>query len=226
MATSNFTLQLVEVIEEAFERASGGARRMREGYDFKTARRSINLLTMEWANRGINLWTMEQGTIPLETGVETYAMPPDTIDVIEFAIRTNPDEDNQQDIIVSRISMPDYMALTNKRQRGRPTRVLVRRDTTPAMTFWPVPDKDYLVAAWRMRRIQDAGKDGTATMDIPFRFIPAFISGLAFYLAQKMQEGSDRAVLLKQEYEAAFAIAASEDRERAPVQFVPGIARV
>ena len=101
--TTSFNLDLNDLIEEAFERCG---KELRTGYDLRTARRSLNLLTIEWANRGINLWTIEQGTIPLIQGTNTYDLPDDTIDLLEHQIRTNAGQtNNQTDITISRISV-------------------------------------------------------------------------------------------------------------------------
>lgn len=226
MATSTFTLEIVDIIEEAFERASGGAHQLQTAHDYKTAHRSLNLLTMEWANRGINLWTVEQGLMPLVAGVYQYALPADTIDLLNYSIRTGVGV-NQVDINLQRISVMTYANIPNKLSTGRPLQVYLQRTEPPVMTVWPVPDRDgYTLIGWRMRRIQDAGAAGNAVMDIPFRFVPALIAGLAFYIAQKIPEGAERAVLLQQAYEADFDTAMLEDREKATYRIVPKIARV
>jgi hypothetical protein len=221
MATSSFNLDLTDCIEEAFERATGGVRTLQTGYDYRTARRSLNLLTMEWANRGLNLWTLEQGTIPLQKGVASYQLPADTIDVVEFSLRTN-----GLDQSISRCSVTTYAGISNKMQAGRPQQVYVQRAfPNPSITLWPVPDSDeFTFVGWRMRRIQDAGSTGSQTMDIPFRFIPAMIAGLAFYISQKVKEGEHRAEALKLEYELQFELAALEDRDKSTVRIVPRIA--
>lgn len=125
--TSAFNLDMNSLIEEAFERCGT---QLRSGYDFKTARRSLNLLTIEWANRGINLWTVEQGQIVLNTGQGIYALPNDTIDLMDFVIRqNNGSQSNQIDINVSRIAEPTYMAIPNKLAQGRPIQVYVNRQS-------------------------------------------------------------------------------------------------
>lgn len=225
--SADFTLDLAEIIEEAFERASGGKRSMQTGYDFRTARRSLNLLTMEWANRGVNLWTLEQGTIPLAKGVGGYQMPSNTIDLIEYAIRTTSAQ-GQNDQQLARMSVSSYAAIPNKIQAGKPQQILMQRlQPYPILTLWPVPDRDdYTLVGWRLRRVNDAAVPGTESMDIPFRFMPALTAGLAFYISQKIPEGQDRAVLLKQEYESVFDLAALEDRDKSVTRIVPRIRRV
>ena len=124
--TSAFNLSLNEIFEEAFERCD---RELRTGYDFRTARRSLNLLTVEWANKGINLWTIEQGQIPLVTGQICYPIPVDTIDLLDTVIRQNNGTSNQIDINISRISESTYSTIPNKLTQGRPIQVWINRQS-------------------------------------------------------------------------------------------------
>ena len=295
-----FNLDMNDLIEEAFERCG---LEVRSGYDFRTARRSLNILTIEWANRGINLWTVEQGQIVMNTQQALYAMPIDTIDILDASTRTsNGSQSNQTDINLSRISEPTYMTIPNKNTTGRPVQMWYNRqsggvatipqttlvggidadDTTitlanasnlptqgfvnignetiayqnivgnqivnawraqngtvaaahltgasvfnnqlPCINVWPTPNPpgdQYTLVYYRMRRIQDAG-NGIRTQDIPFRFIPCMVAGLAYYLSAKIP-GVDpnRMQMLKAEYEQQFQLAADEDRESAAVRFVP-----
>lgn len=227
--TTAFNLDLNELVEESFERCG---HELRSGYDFRTARRSLNLLTIEWASRGINLWTIEQGSITLTPGTITYDLPVDTIDLLEHVIRTGSNT-NQQDISISRISVSTYSSIPNKNATGRPIQVWIQRKTgandstgtpvPPQIHVWPAPDNSqtYTFVYWRMRRIQDAG-DGLNGQDIPFRFLPCMVAGLAYYLSMKLP-GVDpqRRLELKMDYEQQFDLAAQEDREKAPVRFVP-----
>lgn len=223
MATSGttaFNLDLTEVVEEAFERAGA---EMRSGYDLRTARRSLNLLFADWANRGVNMWTIEQGSVPLVAGTATYNMPVDTVDLLDHVIRTGAGNvATQADLTITRISMPTYSSIPNKLATGRPIQIYVERLLTPRVTVWPVPDasQDYTLVYWRLRRIQDAG-NGVNTMDMPFRFLPAMIAGLAYYLALKVPEGMSRLDVLKGQYDEAWELAATEDREKAADRFVP-----
>jgi len=123
---SLFNLDLNEIMEEAYERAG---LEIRTGYEFRTARRSLNMLTIEWANRGINLWTVEQGQIVMNTGQATYAIPTDTIDLLDHVIRTQANGLNQTDINISRISEPTYSTIPNKLAQGRPIQVWINRQT-------------------------------------------------------------------------------------------------
>jgi len=292
-----FNLDLSEVVEEAFERAGS---ELRTGYDLRTARRSLNLLFADWANRGVNMWTFEQGMIPLVQGLPTYALPLDTVDLLEHVIRTQPNQTaTQADLTITRISVSTYATLPNKLQQARPIQVWVQRldgqtapssstlnggigatDTTitlsstvglpatgflqigsetvwygyvsgntignvfrgqnnttaaahltgaavyvqnlPSITVWPTPDnaQPYQFVYWRMRRVQDAG-DGVNVQDVPFRFVPCMVAGLAYYIAMKVPGGMDRLAVLKQQYDEAWMVAADEDQERAALRLVP-----
>jgi hypothetical protein len=131
MATTSgldaFNLDMNDLVEEAFERCG---LELRSGYDFRTARRSLNLLTIEWANRGINLWTVEQGQILMNTGQAIYPIPVDTIDLLDTVVRTdNGQGSNQIDINITRISEPTYITIPNKNAEGRPIQVWINRQT-------------------------------------------------------------------------------------------------
>ena len=297
--TTSFNLDVNDLIEEAFERCG---RELRTGYDFRTARRSLNLLTIEWANKGINLWTVEQGVIPMVTGQAMYPLPLDTIDLMDQVIRTNNgSQSNQIDINISRIAEPTYMSLPNKLAQGRPIQVYINRQSgqenlstalldgnasattttinltstnglasagfinigsetisypningnqlincargqngttasahvtgsaitvqnLPSINVWPTPNSpgsQYTFVYYRMRRIQDAGS-GIYVQDIPFRFIPCMVAGLAYQLSTKLPDvDMNRIPMLKADYEQQFQLAAEEDREKAPIRFVP-----
>jgi len=300
---SAFNLQLTDVIEEAFERVGV---EVRTGYDIRTARRSLNLLFTDWANRGINMWTFEQDYISLVQGQPTYALPDDTVDLLEQVIRTNANStNNQSDLTITRISVSTYATLPNKLTQGRPIQVWIQRltaqnqptssaiyaaigatdtsipvtsvvgipnagwitidseligyneiqiaangnpayllnctrgqgTTTAAshllgapiilsqknsITVWPTPDSaaNYQFVYWRLRRMQDVGA-GVNVMDVPFRFVNCMVAGLAYYLALKVPNGLTRIQLLKQQYDEAWELASTEDREKASVRFVP-----
>jgi hypothetical protein len=223
MATSgvaNFNLDLSEIVEEAFERAGG---ELRTGYDLRTARRSLNLLFADWANRGINMWTFEQGTINLIPGQATYNLPTDTVDLLEHVIRTGAgNASTQADLTITRISVSTYATIPNKLQQARPIQIWIERLDQPRVTVWPVPDNSqtYQLVYWRMRRIQNA-EDGVNTMDMPFRFIPCMVAGLAYYLALKVPGAIQRLEVLKMQYDEAWQLASGEDHEKAALRFVP-----
>lgn len=293
---TSFNLDLNNLVEEAFERCG---KELRTGYDLRTARRSLNLLTIEWANKGLNLWTIEPGQISLNQGQITYALPTDTIDLLDTVTRTGTGQ-NQQDININRISESTYITIPNKNANGRPIQVWINRqsgqenptsiltaealdatETTitlsstvglaqfgfvkidnetiqyggisgndlidcirgvnnttaathltatkiyvqnlPTINVWPAPDQSnfYTFVYYRLRRIQDSG-NGVSVQDIPFRFIPCMVAGLASHLSMKLPDVTpDRIQMLKLMYDEAFQNAADEDREKASIRFVP-----
>ena len=305
--TTAFNLDFAEIAEEAWERAG---REMRSGYDLRTARRSMNLMTIEWQNRGINMWTIEPGSFNMVQGQFCYPLPVDTIDLLEQQIRTGANNySTQSDLTISRISVSTYATIPNKITQARPIQVMVQRmsgqtapiagvldgaitssDTTitltdvtglpaygfiqidseiinysyivqntgdvggtlnncfraqanttaashidgsvvswsqlPAAVVWPVPNQGtlanpyYVFTYYRMRRVQDAGY-GAETADMNFRFLPAVTAGLAYHIAMKVPELAPRLEMLKAAYNEQFDLAAGEDREKAPVRFVP-----
>lgn len=219
--TTTFDLDLSEIVEEAFERCGA---ELRSGYDLRTARRSLNLLFADWANRGINLWTVDSGSIPLVVGTASYPLPADTVDLIEHVIRTGAGNvSTQTDLTITRISVSTYSSIPNKLSQARPIQLYIDRTAPiPTVTVWPVPDASttYTLVYWRLRRIQDAG-DGSNTMDIPFRFLTCMVAGLAYYLALKIPDAMQRLPILKQQYDEAWDLASSEDRDKAAIRFVP-----
>lgn len=210
-----------ELFEEAYERAG---LEMRSGYDLKTIRRSLNIMTLEWANRGINLWTIEAGTQVLTPGTATYTMPSDTIDLIEHQLRTGAGQ-NQTDTYLERVSVSTYAQQTNKLITGRPTQIFIQRlATAVTVTLWPVPDTTmpYTLFYYRLKGIDGlAAGVGSTVTSVPPRFVPALVAGLAYHIAAKKPQAQALVPMLKQEYEAQFAMAAEEDRDRASVSFVP-----
>jgi hypothetical protein len=218
--TATFNPDFLEIAEEAFERAGI---ELRSGYDFRTARRSMNLLALEWANRGIHLWMIEEGTQVLTPGTETYVLPADTIDILEHQLRTNSGVSNQQDTRLERISFAGYAQIPNKLDQGRPVQIFIDRQITPQFTLWPVPDdsETYTVAYWRMRRIQDVGDSGANTIDVPSRFIPALVAGLAYHIAMKLPDPGQRLAMLKAVYDEELQNALDEDRVKTDLKLVP-----
>jgi hypothetical protein len=216
-------MDFTEIAEEAFERAG---REMRTGYDLRTARRSMNLLTIEWQNRGINMWTVEEGTINLVAGTASYALPADTIDLLEHVVRTGDGNiTTQSDLNITRISVSTYASIPNKLTQGRPIQLYIDRgQANPTATVWPVPDgtTTYILKYWRMRRIEDAGT-GVNTADVNFRFLPCLVAGLAYYIAMKEPDLEQRLPMLKAAYDEQFDLAAQEDREKATLSLVPRV---
>ena len=220
--TTSFNLDFTEIAEESWERAG---RAMRSGYDLGTARRSMNLMLIEWQNKGLNMWTIDEGQVALVKSQVTYPLPADTIDLLEHVLRTGTGS-SQTDLAMSRISVSTYATIPNKLTEGRPLQILINRLETPSVTVWPVPNNEtYTLRYWRMRRIQDAGA-GIETSDMTFRFYPALVAGLAYHIAMKVPELAPRIDMLKAVYDEQYNMAASEDREKATWSIVPRMSRL
>ena len=212
------TPDLPDIFEEAYERAG---LEMSTGYDLRTARRSLNLLLLEWQNRGLNLFTVDQGTLALTAGTASYDMPADTIDLVEGSVRSGSGV-NQLDTILQRLSVSQYAQQSNKNTQGKPSQVFVERlATVTRVTLWPVPDAAYTFAFFRLKGIDGLATGLGTTAAVPPRFVPCLVSGLAYYIAMKKPEAAARVAPLKQEYEFQFELAAGEDSDSSSIKFVP-----
>ena len=209
--TRTFNLDIAEAIEEAFERCG---LEVRTGYDVKSARRSMNLMFAEWANRGLNLWTVAQGTTTLTQGTSTYTLGADVADILEMVLRRD-----GTDYEVERISRGEYLTFPNKTDQGRPSQFYFDRQIQPVITLWQTPENstDQLVYYY-VQRIEDAGAY-TNTTDLPWRFYPCMVAGLAYYIA--MKRAPERLQFLKAIYEEEFQRAADEDEDRVPLKLQP-----
>ena len=226
MATSGtyaFNLDLSDILEEAYEMAG---LELRSGYDYRTARRSLDLMFLEWQNKGLNLWTVQEGTQTLTAGTGRYALAGDQLDVIEASLRTDDgDADKQSDLTMSRISISQYSHLTNKLTQGRPIQYWIEKDPGAiALNVWPVPDdaETYKINYYYIQRVEDSGSPASNNVDIPARFMPCMAAGLAYYISIKRPEASERAPLLKQVYDEQWNLAADADRDKSSFYMVPG----
>ena len=216
MATSDsrdFNLDVGEIIEEAYERCG---LEVRTGYDAKTARRSLNLMFADWANRGLNLWTVKEGTFTVTQGTSSYTLAADIVDVLDVVVRRD-----STDYEIERISRGDYATIPNKSTQGRPSQFWVDRQITPVMYLWSTPENSTdQIRYYYVRRIEDADALVNTT-DMPFRFYPCMVAGLAYYMA--MKRAPDRIQLLKTVYEEEFQRAADEDQGRTPLKLQPSL---
>jgi len=225
MATSGttaFNLDILEIVEEAYERAG---LEMRTGYELRTARRSLQLLALEWANMGINLWTVKSATIAMVASTKTYTLATDIIDVIEGIMRKGSGT-SQVDYHLSRMSVSTYAQRSNKNTEARPTEYYVDRILAPTVTFWPVPDStDWTFVYYYLRRIEDAGTS-TNNYDVPDRFLPSLVAGLAFHIAMKKPEAIQRVQPLKAYYDECMSLAMDEDRSKTSTFLLPQVGYV
>jgi hypothetical protein len=216
MATSgsrDFELDVADIIEEAYERCG---LEVRTGYDAKTARRSLNLMFAEWANRGLNLWTIQQATLTLTKGQAQETLTSDVIDLLEVVLRRD-----GTDFELSRISRGEYLTVPNKTTEARPSQYYFDRKIDPVINLWATPENSTdQIVYYYVRRIEDADTL-TNTTDMPFRFYPCMVAGLAYYLA--MKRAPERIQLLKSVYEEEFQRASDEDEDRTPLKLQPSI---
>ena len=226
MATSGtyaFTLDLSDILEEAYERAG---LELRSGYDYRTARRSLDLMFLEWQNRGLNLWTVQEDSQTLTAGTGRYALSSDQLDIVEAFLHTDDgDTSKQTDLTMSRISISQYSHLTNKLTQGRPVQFWVEKDPGAiALNVWPVPDSavTYKVGYYYIQRVEDTGSPASNNVDIPSRFMPCMAAGLAYHISMKRPESAERVTLLKQAYEEQWNLAADADRDKTSFYVSPG----
>lgn len=209
----DFNLDVGEIIEEAYERCG---LEVRTGYDARTARRSLNLMFAEWANRGMNLWTVKEGTITLTQGQAQETLTADVVDILEVVLRRD-----GTDYEIDRISRGEYTTLPNKTTQGRPSQYWFDKQIDPVINLWAVPENstDQLVYYY-VQRIEDADTLVNTT-DMPFRFYPCMVAGLAYYIS--MKRAPERMQMLKAVYEEEFQRAADEDEDRVPLKLQPSI---
>jgi hypothetical protein len=212
--TTDFNLSIDDLIEEAFERCG---MRMTNGYQLTSARRSLNLLFLDWANRGLNLWTIEEQVYMLQPGDNEISLDTDTVNVLSAVIRDY-SQSPSTDITIDRISREEYLNVPDKTTQARPAQYYVQRTNVPKVFFYPAANQVYGFVYYRIRRIQDAGAY-VNTADVNFRFLPCLASGLAYQLSLKY--APERTQGLKSIYEEDFTRAALEDRDTASVSFVP-----
>ena len=214
--TNTFTLDITDIAEEAYERIDG---ELRTGYQYRTARRSLNLLLLEWQNKGLNLWTVKSASETLVAGTSTYTLTGEKLDIIEAVLRTDAgDTSSQADLHMKRVSVSNYARQTNKLQTGRPIQYWVARDPAAiTLHVWPVPDsaKTYTLFYYYMERVEDVGDSGAYTVDVPARYLPALTAGLAYYLALKTPSAAPKIGILKEIYDEQWNLAADSSREKA-----------
>jgi|TARA_A100001515_G_scaffold40013_1_gene31431 hypothetical protein len=218
MATSGtrtFSLSTSDVIEEAYELAG---LELRTGYDANAARRCLNILFADWSNRGVQLWEVEQVSLDLTKDTASYDLNEYDIDVLDAVLRRT-SGGTTNDLQMERIDRSEYFNIPVKTSTGRPSQFYVERTTTPKIYLYPTPENstDKLIT-YRWKRIQDVNKS-TEDQDLPARFIPCMVSGLAYYISVK--KNPQKALMLKQMYEEDFKRAYESDRDRSSLRLVP-----
>ena len=213
--STDFEPNVAEFVEEAFERCG---LELRTGYDLKTARRSINLMLAEWANRGLNQWTIEQATQTVTQGTDNYSLNSNVIDILDCSLRRTV-SGTTTDLQMSRISRSEYLNIPNKATQSRPSQFFLDKLTTPVLKIWPAPENSTDILVFNKLVRMDDADAATNTMDMPFRFYPCFVAGLAYYIS--MKKAPDRTGMLKQIYEEEFERAMSQDEDRASFRIAP-----
>ena len=234
--TFDKTFAVDEIIEEAYERLGI---QVSSGYQLKTARRSLNILFQEWGNRGIHYWEVGEANIDLIEGQAEYEFfratgdgtsavtnPANTYgvaDVLEATLRSNRTQTTQADSSLTKISRATYSALSSKLSKGTPVQFFVQRfvDKT-TITVYPTADSSNAskdIHFYYLKRIQDVDSTYTDATDLPYRFVPCMVSGLAFYLSQKVNPQLTQTMKLY--YEDELARALSEDGSAASTYITP-----
>ena len=220
MATSgsrDFQPNVGEWIEEAYERCG---LELRTAYDARTARRSLNILFADWANRGLNQWTISNVSQTLAEGTDSYSLNDYVIDVLDVILRRTVN-DVATDYQMNQVGRAEYWNIPTKSTKARPTQWFLDKLVTPKIYIWPAPENSTdVIKMNQLLRIEDA--DGSVNdLQMPFRFYPALVAGLAFYLSQK--RAPERMESLKSLYEDEFARALAQDESRASLMIKPNM---
>ena len=220
MATSgsrDFQPDVGEWIEEAYERCG---LELRTAYDARTARRSLTILFADWANRGLNQWTVSNVSQTLTEGTDSYSLNDYVIDVLDVVLRRTVN-DVATDYQMNQVGRAEYWNIPTKSTKARPTQWFLDKLVTPKIYIWPAPENSTdVIKMNQLLRIEDA--DGSVNdLQMPFRFYPALVAGLAFYLSQK--RAPERMESLKSLYEDEFARALAQDESRASLMIKPNM---
>lgn len=221
--TTTFNLDLSDIMEEAYELCGIT---MRSGYDYRTARRALNLIFLEWQNKGLNLWKIEQATQALTAGTSSYAAETSALEIVDAFIRTDSgDTDKQFDQQLTRISRTQYNHQAKKLTQGKPTQFFADKGTSGInIVLWSTPDsaQTYTLVYDYIKRIEDAGNVATNNADVPARYLPCLTYALAYNIACKEPEAQNRVNMIRGRYMELWNEVSDADRERAAVKFVPG----
>ena len=237
--TFDKTFAVDDLISEAYERIGS---QVTSGYQLKTARRSLNIMFQEWGNRGLHYWEVAESNIDLIEGQTEYTFYRASgdgtssstnatsnvygvADILEATLRTDRTATDQADSALTKIDRSTYSALSNKLSKGTPSKYFVQRfvDKT-TITVYPTADSSNAskdLHFYYVKRIQDADGTYTDATDVPFRFVPCMVSGLAFYLAQKFNP--QLVQQMKLYYEDELARALSEDGSSTSVHITPKV---
>jgi len=222
--TTTFNLDMSEIMEEAYDLCG---LELRSGYSYRSAKRALNLVFLEWQNKGLNLWTIEQRSTTLIGGTSSYTVESDALDIVDVFIRTDAANSNKQfDQRLNRISRTEYAHQASKLTQSKPTQFFVDKDSDSVkIVLWATPDSDqtYTLVYDYIKRIEDVGTTATLNADVPSRYLPCLTYALAYNLACKSPEAQQRVPMIRQRYMELWQEVTEADREKAPVRFVPDV---
>mgnify|MGYP003121357868 FL=1 len=222
--TTTFTLDLGDIMEEAYDLAG---LEMRSGYDYRSAKRSLDLIFLEWQNKGLNLFTVVTGTQTLTEGQALYPLPADALEVIDVSLRTDSgDVDNQKDTRLTRISRTQYSHIANKLLKSRPTQFYVQKSSSVNnLVLWATPDnaETYTLVYDYIARIEDTGKPASNNADIPISYLPCLTYALAYSIACKRPQSNERVPMLRMRYDELWNEVADSQRERSNLKLAPNL---
>ena len=221
--TTTFNLDLSDIMEEAYELCG---LTMRSGYDYRTARRALNLIFLEWQNKGLNLWKIEQATQTLTAGTSSYAAETSALEIVDAFIRTDSGDTNKQfDQQLTRISRTEYNHQAKKLTQSKPTQFFADKGTSGInIVLWATPDdtQTYTLVYDYIKRIEDAGSVASNNADVPARYLPCLTYALAYNIACKEHDAINKVKIIRGRYLELWNEVSESDRERAAVKFVPG----
>ena len=215
--TYAYVPSLDDLLTDAWERC-GKSPTVLNGDVVRSARRSLQLMMIDWTNRGANLWQIEPRVLTLATGQASIALTPELVDVMQATVSVG-----GNDLVITPISRDEYVSIPNKSLTSRPTQYWVQRVLpAPIMWLYPTPDQPYQLTAQCLRQPQDV-MTFSAGADAPLLFAEAVTAGLAARLSMKF--AMDRYQLLSGEAAIAYRNATGEDRERVPLRVTPRVSR-
>jgi|TARA_R110000824_G_scaffold215317_1_gene401549 hypothetical protein len=222
--TTTFNLDIGDILEEAYDLCG---MEIRSGYQYRGAKRALNLVFLEWQNKGTNLWSIEQNTQAITAGTNSYALPSSALDVVDAFIRTDSGDISKQfDQRLNRISRTEYNHQATKLNQSKPTQFYIDKGTsTSNIVLWSTPDSTatYTLVYDYIQRIEDAGEPTSNNADVPARYLPCLTYALAYNIACKNPEALNRIPMIKQRYDELWDDVSDADREKASVRFVPDL---
>ena len=222
--TTTFNLDIGDILEEAYDLCG---MEIRSGYQYRGAKRALNLVFLEWQNKGTNLWSIEQNTQAITAGTNSYALPSSALDVVDAFIRTDSGNISKQfDQRLNRISRTEYNHQATKLNQSKPTQFYIDKGTsTSNIVLWSTPDSTatYTLVYDYIQRIEDAGEPTSNNADVPARYLPCLTYALAYNIACKNPEALNRIPMIKQRYDELWDDVSDADREKASVRFVPDL---